>query len=320
MHVSNDRHPFFCADLCGGSLPQKRSTGRTAGREKPSLPECTEVPEDDSEGSVTLYYEVYLDNLFLLDFIMNIYMLLLVNRSLGRTATRTRILLGAAYGAVIYCLVFLLPFFRIRIKFIAGLFLSVTGMAVLTFRCKKLSQFIRILSAMAGCAFFLGGIYLFLKERLFVGGLIKAGILYTAGIGLVAYLLGSRLIERGKRKKENYCLVYLQKGDKKMKVEALVDTGNSLMEPVSGKPVSILDYGLARQLFGGTLPEFYRVVPFRSIGKKNGILKCFEVPRMWIEYQDQETEYEQVYIACCEEYAPSAGTRMILNPRLMENK
>lgn len=298
MHVKNDRHPFFMRRGANGDSLLK----------------------DDSEGSVTLYYEVYLDSLFLLDFIMNVYMLLLVNRSLGRTATRIRILLGAVYGAAIYCLVFLLPFFRIGVKLMAGLVLSVTGMAALTFRCKKLSQFIRSISAMAGCAFFLGGIYLFLEERFYSWGMIKTGILYGAGTCGAAYLLGSWLMERGKRKKEDHCFVYLQVGDRKMKIEALIDTGNSLTEPVSGKPVSILDYVSARQLFGGTFPEFYRVVLFHSIGKKNGILKCFEIPKMWVEYQDQETEYEQVYIACCEEYAPSTGNRMILNPRLMESK
>lgn len=273
--------------------------------------------KDNSEGSVTLYYDVYLDSLFLLEFIMNVYMLLLVNRSLGCTATQTRILLGAAYGAAVYCLVFLVPFFGIGIKFTAGLVFSFIGMAVIAFRCKRIPQFIRILCAMAGCAFFLGGIYLFLAERF--GKMIKTGILYAAGVGLAAYLLGSRLMEGGRRKKEDHCLVDLHMGDRKVKVEALIDTGNSLTEPISGKPVSILDYVSARQLFGGEFPEFYRVVPFCSIGKKNGILKCFEVPRMRIEYQDQEMEYEQIYIACSEEYAPPAGNRMILNPRLMES-
>ena len=120
--------------------------------------------------------------------------------------------------------------------------------------------------------------------------------------------LGYGIIEKSKRKKEISCRVCLQREDIKIEVEALLDTGNSLQEPISKKPVSILDITAARQLFGGCLPEFYRAV-----------LKGFEVPKMWVWYQDRKEEYENVYVACSEEYAPGEGFRMILNPRLIKN-
>ena len=45
-----------------------------------------------------MQYEIYIDSLFLLDFAMNLYLLLLVNRNLNHTATWKRLLAGAALG------------------------------------------------------------------------------------------------------------------------------------------------------------------------------------------------------------------------------
>ncbi len=272
-----------------------------------------------SEGSVTLYYELYLDSLFLTNFIMDFYLLWLVNRTCGHTATWPRLLLGAVYGAAVYCLTFLLTSIRFEIRMTLGFIAAFFGMAAITFRCRNMKQFVKILSVLTGTAFFMGGMYLFLRDRIPLLKNMKKGVLCSAGIGGIACFFGYGIIEKSKRKKEISCRVCLQREDIKIEVEALLDTGNSLQEPISKKPVSILDITAARQLFGGCLPEFYRAVPFTSIGKRSGILKGFEVPKMWVWYQDRKEEYENVYVACSEEYAPGEGFRMILNPRLIKN-
>ena len=53
-----------------------------------------------------MQYEIYIDSLFLLDFAMNLYLLLLVNRNLNHTATWKRLLAGAEWGGEGDCLVF----------------------------------------------------------------------------------------------------------------------------------------------------------------------------------------------------------------------
>ena len=56
-----------------------------------------------------MYYEIYIDSLFLLNFTMNLYLLMLVNAGLGRPATRLRLTGGAVLAGIGYCLMFLLP-------------------------------------------------------------------------------------------------------------------------------------------------------------------------------------------------------------------
>lgn len=271
-----------------------------------------------SEGSVTLYYELYLDSLFFTDFIMNFYLLGLTKCILGRSATRLRQFAGAAYGAGIYCLTFLMPTGCPIGKILLGLVFSGMGMAVITFLPKHFFQIGKILLAMTGATFFQGGIYLFLKNNIpfknYSGGIFE-GMLF----GGIAYGAGCFLLKKCKRKNTQCCQVLLQGPKEKLKVEALIDTGNSLMDPISKRPVSVLDEKILRNLYGGQLPEYYRVVPFCSIGKKNGLLKCFEIPKIWVVCQENEIICEKVLIACSEDFSPGEGMRMLVHPQLIKN-
>ena len=97
-----------------------------------------------------MYYEIYIDSLLLVNFVMNLYCLELVNLICLRTATRRRILLGAVLGAVLYLIPFLLPgegWLKIVILFPAAAAL----MIFMTFRLKSL----RLLPACFRCCFFL---------------------------------------------------------------------------------------------------------------------------------------------------------------------
>lgn len=266
-----------------------------------------------------MYYKLYIDSLFFTDFIMNFYLLSLVNCMRGRSATRLRRIAGAAYGAGIYCMTFFLPLPGVVLKVVAGMLLSGAGMAVITFRTKNLLQIGKASLAMLGAAFYLGGVYLFLKNQIpFFKG--NGGPLQGALLGGVAYAVGCFVLKKNRREKKPGCQVTLQGIDENLTVEALIDTGNSLTEPISKRPVSILDEKTLQTLYKGSLPAYYRVVPYTSIGKKKGLLKCFEIPKIWVNDQESEKVYEKVLIACSEEFTPKEGFLMLLNPRLIKNQ
>ncbi len=56
--------------------------------------------------------------------------------------------------------------------------------------------------------------------------------------------------------------------------EALVDSGNSLREPLTGRPVMLLDIKGAAAV-PELPPEKYVVVPYRAVGTENGLLRGF---------------------------------------------
>lgn len=113
-----------------------------------------------------------------------------------------------------------------------------------------------------------------------------------------------------------YCEVVLQGAEGPLRIHALVDSGNTLTEPISGAPVSVLDARIFYRLWPEGLSGF-RVIPYHSVGKKSGILKGYPVPQMTLIQQGVEREYRNVYLAVSEEIA-GEEIQMLLPPALLQ--
>lgn len=265
-----------------------------------------------------MYFEVYLDSLFWINLVMNFYLLYLTNRLKEKTASNLRILLGACFGALISCVVFFIPFSTMGVKIIIGCLLSGIGMVVIAFRVKTFKGILRKMASMTVMAFFVGGTFLFLFKRFFFLRKYQNQTFILLFLGGLVCMAGSYCLERWKSGKKPICFVTLENREKTKRIEALIDTGNSLIEPISGKPVSILNKELMKEIFDGEIPEFYRVVPFSCVGIEKGLLKCFEIPKMNVEYEDTVITYEHIFVAYSEEYGREGRYQMILNPCLLQ--
>ncbi len=260
-----------------------------------------------------MYYELYVDSLFLVNFVMNLYLLLLVNQSTFRTATRIRLVLGAALGAVLY----FLPFFCVGgqwLRLTLGTSLGVIAMIVVTFRVRSIRSFFKILERLLMYSILMGGAMLlsvgrfsWLEERIM-------GVWGVLGMGALFYLLFTYLAEH-RTQLSSLCKVTLVCRGNRITMTALVDSGNSLMEPISGKPVSIIEKSIIPYLWEEE-PVFYRAIPYHSIGKQRGILKGYLVPEIRIETCGTTKICKDIYVAVCEEYVTSEA-KMILNPGLL---
>lgn len=261
------------------------------------------------EGDV-MYYELYVDSLFLVNFVMNLYLLLLVNRKLFRTATRKCMLLGAAAGAILYFLPFLLPG-PVWLKYIIGMPPGTIAMILIAFRVRSVGSFWRILESLLLYSVLLGGAMLLIR-KLPLFGQQMTGIWGILGVGALVYLLFGYCIER-KNRRECLCKVTLIQKGNRVTVWALLDSGNSLIEPISGKPVAVIEKDLALKLWGEE-PHLYRAIPYHSIGKKRGILKGYLLQEMQIETEGVVKICKEAYVAVCEEYITEDHIKMILNP------
>lgn len=265
-----------------------------------------------------MYYELYIDSLLLINFVMNLYLLILVDKSMMHTATRTRIVAGAALGAVLYLIPFFLPGLGTIKVFIGGCF-SVLGMLEATFRLRSVKGFLRAAERLILYSLFVGGSLLFIircfpKIRQYL--LSVFGLL---GLGALVFLKLFYLLEG--KKKNNICQVTLVGKGAKITVNALIDTGNSLIEPISGKPVSILEKKVFDGLWRDEKPEGYRIVPYHSIGKKRGILHSYLLPELKIEIDGVIKVCKNVYIGVGEEELQCGeGYSFILNPILLEEE
>ena len=110
-----------------------------------------------------------------------------------------------------------------------------------------------------------------------------------------------------------YCKVILSNLEKKVKIDGIIDTGNLLKDPISKRPVVVVE----KDKLGGFLPSNIldnnnivsgknidfgelsskiRAIPFKSLGKENGLLLGVKVDEIQVEYQDILHNIEDVII------------------------
>ncbi len=269
-----------------------------------------------------MYYELYADSLFLVNFVMNLYLLLLVNRSMFRTATRKRLVLGAAIGAVLY----FLPFFcggPMWFKLMVGIPPGGIAMIVIAFNVRNVRTFFKILENILLYSILMGGTMLLLQRIPWLERRMT-GIWGILGLGALLYLIIGYHADCRKHK-NSLCKATLIHKRNKITVTALLDSGNSLIEPISGKPVCIIEHDMVLGLWNEE-PHLYRAIPYHSIGKKKGILKGYLLPEMEIEISGVTKICKDIYVAVCEEYIASGENtgeghvKMILNPGILEER
>lgn len=266
-----------------------------------------------------MHYELYVDSLFIINLVMNLYILMLVDRSTFRTARPGRLLLGAALGAACYLLMFLLSV-PVPLKLLLG-GAGAIGMLPVTFPVRGLRNLLKLVEKTLFFSFCMGGALLFLLRHIAVEEGILTGIFGILGAGGIVFLF-LRRHHWERNLKEDRCKATLVRGTKKVTVEALIDSGNSLVEPISGKPVSVVEEWVVQELWGEE-ERLYRAIPYHSIGKAKGILEGYLLPELYVELDGVRKVFRDSYIAVSPEKisasdVPEAeSVKMIMNPRLL---
>ena len=221
----------------------------------------------DRQGEVR-DMRLYVFLAIILHFLVDFLLLLAVGRltgcdRIGRSALAA--MLGGVYGWV--CL---LPrFFFMDTLFWHSVCLGLIGMAACGISLRALRQSLLFyLMHMA-----LGGIASGLDGGGFWSVLSAAGLVCVMGFFAFRGRTGKRFVP-----------VKICHQGAQVKLTALEDTGNSLRDPVTGRPVLVVGADVASRLTGlsqaqlqdpvktmGTLPGL-RLVPYKTVGKSSGLL------------------------------------------------
>lgn len=261
-----------------------------------------------------MHYVVYIDKVWLMDFVISTYLLLLVRKIYGLKSSLVRLMVCAAAGAAVFVLLLLLP----GIGLPAKLFLQAVCVeclvlkAAFSFRTKEMV--VRSYICMSGCGLLLGGFLSFVSGYLPARGINVSlwGTLLTATV--TAGIVWLCLHFRKKRKREFYT-VRLDFYGETYACRGLVDSGNSLYEPYGNRPVSVLEKQAVETLLGRVPPEKQYLVPFHSIGRKHGLLAAVELPKMELEEGEERTVFPKAVVALSEEKLTGKGNyQLILHP------
>lgn len=187
---------------------------------------------------------IYIDTLFFINLIVNYFLLLGTAKICGIGALRRRLWLGAALGGVYAVLCALPPtaflsHVVVSILIAAGMLLISFGLTRLV-RGKKLLRLALVFFALSMCA---------------AGAVTAIGLLSSDGnlgpINLrvliiafgVCYIATTLVFRRAGRDSGRMCNVTVTVAGKSVSLRALVDTGNSLTDPLSGSKVLVVSVG-----------------------------------------------------------------------------
>ena len=135
-------------------------------------------------------------------------------------------------------------------------------------------------------------------------------------IGLIILSISFKLIKNRLKKSEMFCNVEIEYNEKITKIRAIIDSGNLLKDPITGssvivverkKLVEMIDNKILDNLENIISGEYeivdeeyiskFRLIPFSSLGKQNGMLLGFKPDVLRIYFDDIQRKIDKVIIA-----------------------
>ena len=268
-----------------------------------------------------MHYVIYIDRVWLMAFAISTYLLFLVRTAYGLRSSMVRLLISAAAGASAFVLILLLPGIgfwpKVFLQAVCGNLLLLK--AAFSFRTKEMV--VKSYICMNGYGLFMGGVLCFLSgilpdrgKALTLGKVVFAGFMATVLVILYLYIR-----KTGKKNKGIYT-VKLDFYGEEFCCSGFADSGNSLKEPYTGRPVSILEKRAAKNLIGRVPKEKHYLIPFHSIGKKYGLLAAVELPHMEVDDGEEKREFQKVVIAVSDQELTKKGNyQVILHPKFVRD-
>jgi stage II sporulation protein GA (sporulation sigma-E factor processing peptidase) len=233
---------------------------------------------------------IYGEYLFLENFATGIMILFFTGKILGRKpGTVPMLLCGFCCGA--YAFVLFLPLAGLLSWICKGAF-SVF-MVRAAFGIRKGKKLLQGAAVFLGVTIFYGGIAIaFLTSFSRTGVTAAAGVYLppltyaavtaaAAGAALflwvVLHLLKTRRMEVRRTMETELIL-----GTASWKLQGLIDSGNDLTDPLTGKPVCIIDRALGQRLLEeadcfGEAETRFRAIPYRAVGTEHGMLDGYRI-------------------------------------------
>ena len=264
--------------------------------------------------------EIYADVILLVNFIMNSFILWAIGKISRQKIRYIWLFAGGLTMALMYVIVMITLPFSFALSAAASIAMLSTGILV-GLRPNGIRSFLSLLILGYLCSFTLGGLGMMLFYRMAHVGWTLLIICVLSAYVLIK--LGLNLIESITIKKQMLCPVTIYVGGEAMSLQALVDTGHTLHDPLNNAPVIIAEFDSVKELLpsnirlmfyekqendlsglitasaGSRFYERIRMIPFASLGLANGMLIGFRPDRVALATAQRELTREDVVIGIC---------------------
>lgn len=256
-------------------------------------------------------YEIYIDSLFLMNFLMDLLVLYLTGIFLRRHMKAIRLIGSAALAGILGIVLFLFSPGYICYLLVTHCCLNPL-MIWMAYGGKRIAQVIKNWLVSYLFMFLAGGIMQWINRSVFHGTHVLSSILITACLGVAAAIMW----ERHHMVQKNLYPVTLRLKGQSVVLEALYDTGNLMVDPYVKRPVSIVNRETVKEILSKN--PAIRLIPFSSMGQENGWLEAITVDALEVKTGRQTVYINAAVIglAACSIFQ-NKEYQMILNSRLL---
>ncbi len=251
---------------------------------------------------------IYADILFLLNFAVNYLLLLATAKISAAYVSRVKISLGALLGAA-YALAAVLMAQTVM----QSIWFKIGAALIMLLTCFGRERgLLRITLIFFAVSAAFGGVVL-AASLAGGGGVMDALVPVSLKVLLLSFAVSYALLtlvfrKLGRRREGGFAHTVIEYSGRRTEINALVDTGNSLTDPLSGKPVIIAETKAVLGLFDAKaagillsdeenvshmlekLSEcglMFRLLPFSSVGTKRGMLIAFRPDKIIVNGRDK---------------------------------
>ena len=191
-------------------------------------------------------------------------------------------------------------------------------MASVTLGGRNLGSIRAVLGAYLRCSILLGSAVVLPHRVLTRLAGVEGGLRLLLPLELLGTTAGTLLLYfRAKKAGREEGFAILDGDGKHVRVKAFIDTGNSLYEPISGKPVCVLQGMEASDLWGRD--ALWRAIPYHTVGVTKGILRGYYLPDLTLELGGPPLRLQGVFVAVRPEETARENEEacLILPPKIL---
>ena len=271
---------------------------------------------------------IYVDILFLQNFILN-FIILLGTGIISKSKIKfVKIVVASITGAT-----YVIMYYYIRNKIYSNILMKIIlsiFMLYIAFTPKSFKEILKMIVYFYLTSFAFGGaaiaaIYIMDTQKITIqNGIIVGdytiktvflGVIVAFGVVIFAF----KFVKAKFSKKDLLCNIVIKLNQKEIKTKALLDTGNLLKEPITNIPVVVAEYNLLEDvipkeildnienILGGDLSQIseetkneymsrLKVITFTSLGKQNGMLLGLKADMVVIEEEKNTKNIDKVII------------------------
>lgn len=246
---------------------------------------------------------IYIDLLFILNFIYDFLLLMTVSVTLKRNVSIKRLLLSSLLGGI-STFIILLPINKYILLFLKILISLI--MVIVAYKYKDIKYFINNLVYLYMCSVILAGFLYFLKLEF--NNLSYVLILLIAPIILYLYIKEQNNLKKIINYYKRITITF--KNNQVIELNGFLDTGNKLKDPITNKYIILINKKRLKGIYNIRSPMY---VPINTVNKTS-LLECISIKSIRVDNK----EYQNYLLGLSDTFVGFDGVECLLNYHLME--